>query len=231
MALLLITAPANADGPKHFEQAVAEVAQTWRGAAHELRNGRPRVAAIDLAEAKEAWATVAARSTGRSGDGSKGPGIAPASIARVGDLLGAAREAAQAGDAETGLASLDAILIELAPLRDRDQVGTFALCVGQMNEAIERLVRLRHDRPDLLQPAVVDRIERQVALAEHLYRRCPEAAPDVLRREAGFDTLFDGVLDALPGLREAAAAPDDHRFLDLLRKVEGFNQQIFLKFG
>lgn len=229
--LLLTAAPAAKSDLEAFEQAVADVAQTWRSAAFALRTGSPRVAAADLARATDGWAALAARFAG----GSYGsPDVRPdaeASLARVGDLLEDAREAALAGDRATGLASLGAIRMELGALEGRSDLEIFSTCIDQMNDAVEHLVRFRHDPPDLLVPGVVDAVGRRVALADYLAHRCYQAAPDAVRRDAGFELLFRGVFEALPPLPEAAAEGAGNRFLDLVRKIEGFNQEIFLKFG
>jgi hypothetical protein len=229
LGLLLVT-PLQASELSAFNDAVADAAQHWRSAAFYLRTGNPDVAGLELDEAASKWVGIR-ESFAEPPDAFADDAGYRLSLERVDELLDEASAAAAASDPEPGLSALEAVRIELAALRQRNNVRTFSDCVDEMNGAMERLWSFRHDLPDPLDRDEVNEFKRQAAITAYLYQRCHEAAPPVYADDPEFQRLFGGVLQSLPLLFDAVDDRDDDRLINILREVYSFDRLIYLNFG
>jgi hypothetical protein len=223
--------PVEAGDLRHFNEAVAQAYDHYRGAVFYLRTGNAAVASIELDEAAALWRDTVLPFAARPPDAfADDPGFA-AAITDLGGRLEQGAAQAAGGEIEAARDRLLPFRDGLAALRARSGIVVFSDHVDAANAAMDRLWVFRHEPPDWDDAAQVEALRAAVAVTVYAYGRCRDAAPVEVADTPEFQRLVTGALASLERLEPAIAARDTTAVVNTLREVRSFDQLLWLHFG
>lgn len=224
-------APAAASDLAAFNAAVAEASGGYRAGLFYLHTRNPGLASLELANAADAWQSIAKTFAGDPPAAFAHDPKFAATLTSVAEALAKGTEQADAGDTKAAQATLLPIRDELFELRRRNGVDVYADCVTELNRQMDVLYVYRHNPPDLNDPNVVKTLKAAGDAYTKILARCRKMAPASYTKADEFQRLYDGTAHSVSTLAPAADTGNPRTVINVLRELRSFDRMIFLRWG
>ena len=231
LAMITVTAPADAGELSRFNAAVGKAYTHYRGAVFYLRTGNPAVANIELKQAIDLWESGVLPFRAAPPDAFAGDPAWSGLLDDVAARLAKAEAATRAGETEPAAAALAPVRDALAGLRARNGVRVFSDCIDEANAAMDALWVFRQTPPDFGVPDEVNDLRAKTAVTAYLYRRCAEEAPPAVAETPEFKRIMGGTLESLDRMWAVIDAGDGEAVISILREIRSFDRMLWLQFG
>lgn len=233
-AAILGMAPLHSGAAGELPQFHADVAEAYahyRVASSYVRTGNLDLAAIELDEMVTRWVQVQdAHSSSPPDAFSTDPHFA-ADLAEIQHRANAGLVALDAGDRDAAVTELTPIREILGALRQRNGLYVFSDCINDLDRAMDRLWRWRHDAPETGQTEEWAEVLHDGAVFNYFAQKCDAEAPATYRAMPTFQRLFELALSAWEAFRRGAIAQDQLTIINELRELRSATRLIFFHFG
>ncbi len=215
----------------NFNARVAEAFQHQRAATFYVRTGNPDVATFELQRMLTKWQSLLKKFANSPPDAFADDPMWDQSLRRVSENLDAALAATREGHLQAAKYALSQMQREMAALRKRNSVRSFADNIDELNTVIDKLGGFLRPAPDLASIEQVNAIKNVAAVVAYLAARCQDEAPPQYRTNEEFRKLVQDILRATDDLVKSVDGKDQHATTGHIRIIRSHGQVLLLRFG
>ena len=229
--LIFGLAPARAAEPADFEAAVDGAYRAYRSALFYAHTGNTDLAAIELRQAQDAWSDIEGKYL------SAPPGPYAKDKQWRDDLDAVARKLAETvallddGKGPAAEKAARPVADLLSGIRKRSGRAGYSDCVLNLTNQMDELFYWRHNRPDLKDKAVADKVTAQATAYRDRLRKCRAMAPKDYSTAPDFERIYDGADKSISSIFPAIERKDPLGVVNILRELRSFDRILFFKLG
>jgi len=228
---LALGAPAFAAEIDDFNAALEKASAHNRVAIGYLRTGNIDLASLEIERMRDVWTDTASRFGKPFGPFAAHAQLYTNTMVDVQTRLVAAQIMMETGRPDNARESLSGIRAGLATLRKTAGVPVLADCIGESNDAMDRLYVFNDRELDWGKPDVASQIADTAKAYGSILDRCDGMAERETRQSPDFRRLIDGAKAGLSLIPETIAARDAGRLHRILIELRSFDNLLAFRYG
>ncbi len=228
---LSVSAPAKSADLDAFHAAVEGVNRPYTSALFYLRTGNTGLASFDLMAARSRWQKLLEQFQDSPPIPLNNDANWNSSLAAIASAFEKGIAQADAGEVKAAQETLLLIRTTLYDLRNRNGLRVLADCIFELNKQMDALYEYRHAPPDLERAEIRMRVTEMGAAYAQLVSACRQLAPQELRQNTDFQSLFDGTLKSINSIVRPVETKDQRGVINVLRELKSFDRLLWLRWG